>query len=404
MAIAFKYKATDKDGNPVEAGRLATDRFALARELRAEGLSIISAQPINQPSRFSTLSLFGGKPSTKDKIVFAQSLSAMVGAGLSLSRALMVLERQTKKVGFKKIIQDLGERISRGESFSVALAAFPNIFPPVFTAMVMSGEESGNLAQALESIHNQLDKSYNLMRKIKGAMIYPAIIVLAVISIGVLMMIFLVPNLTAIFLELNTELPLSTRIVIGVSDFLSHYTFIFLLGVIGLGIGGGFFLRSVVGRRALAWTALHLPIIKKISRELNSAVTMRTISSLITAGVGMVESIHITRKVVQNPFFQEILDAAAAEIQKGQSLSGILRAREDLYPVLVGEMTEVGEETGKLAEMLAKGALFYEGEVDQATKNLSTIIEPALMIFIGLAVGFFAISMIGPIYSLSDSL
>ncbi len=402
--MKFHYKAKKSDGELIEGDREASDRFALARTLRAEGEQLLLAKALTESgakTRFST-TLFG-RVKMRDKIIFASSLGAMIGSGLSLARALHVIERQTKHKRFQFVIATVAGKIRNGESFSQSLEAFPDVFPPVFTAMVSAGEESGNLTGALEIVSQQLSKSYDLRRKVKGAMIYPVIILCVIIIIAIVMMIFLVPTITALFKELNVELPFSTRVVIGTSDFITGYPLLFFGGLIVI-IGGLIgFGRSVVGHRTVNWLTLRLPAIKTITREMNSAIVMRTLSSLISAGVSMVDSIIITKRVLQNYYFQETLALAAVEVPKGKPLSGIFKAREDIYPILVGEFTEVGEETGNLPGLLQKGAVFFEEEVNQATKNLTTIIEPALMVLIGLAVGFFAVSMIGPMYSLSNA-
>lgn len=405
--MKFHYRARNKDNEETEGEREASDRFSLAREMRAEGLTVVSAKPESVSSsgraRLKHWLAFS-RVKIKDKIVFASNLSAMVAAGLSLSRALAVMERQSGSRRFRQVISELAAKIRAGAGLSQALAAFPDVFPPVFIAMVASGEESGKLPQSLDIVTEQLTKNYDLRRRVRGAMIYPAIIVIVIVLIGILMMIFLVPNLTAVFKELGAELPLSTRLVIATSNFLSQHTLIFLLSLLTLiGAVVGYF-RTGLGRVSAAWLWLHLPLIAPLTKQVNSAATMRTLSSLISSGVGMVEALAITRRVVQNHYYQLVIEAAGAKVEKGQTLSSVFKDNEHLYPVLVGEMTEVGEETGKLADMLLRGAAFYEEEVNQATKNLSTVIEPVLMIVIGLAVGFFAVSMIGPIYSLSENL
>lgn len=405
--MKFHYRARNKDNEETEGEREASDRFALAREMRGEGLTLISAKPESASSSSRVRLkhwLNFSRVKIKDKIVFASNLSAMVAAGLSLSRALAVMERQSGSQRFRQIISELAAKIRAGAGLSQAIAAFPDVFPPVFVAMVAAGEESGKLPQSLEIVAEQLTKNYDLRRKVRGAMIYPSIIVIVIILIGVLMMIFLVPNLTAVFKELGAELPLSTRLVIATSNFLSQHTLIFLLSLLTLvAVVVGYF-RTGRGRVSASWLWLHLPLIAPLTKQVNSAATMRTLSSLISSGVGMVEALAIARRVVQNHYYQLVIDAAGAKVEKGQTLSSVFKDNEHLYPVLVGEMTEVGEETGKLADMLLRGAAFYEEEVNQATKNLSTVIEPVLMIVIGLAVGFFAVSMIGPIYSLSENL
>jgi type IV pilus assembly protein PilC len=340
----------------------------------------------------------------KDKVVFAGSLSAMLGSGLSLGRALAVLQRQVRNKRLQTVISDISSRINSGGTLSSALAANTDVFPPVFIAMVGAGEESGKLPESLEIVRAQMAKAYDLRRKVKGAMIYPAVILVVIIAIAVLMMIFLVPTLTSLFRELHVELPLSTRIVIAISDFLSHHTFLFLGGLLVFVVIMIQFVRSHFGSRLVTRVALRLPGLGTIIKNLNAGVTMRTLSSLISSGVSMLEALAITQKVIQNPFYQAILAEAAIGVEKGAPLSETFHKHENLYPILVGEMTEVGEETGNLPGMLLKGAAFFEDEVDQATKNLSTIIEPALMVLIGVCVGFFAVSMLGPMYSLSDAI
>ena len=270
--------------------------------------------------------------------------------------------------------------------------------------MVAAGEESGKLPQSLGIISSQLEKSYELRRKIRGAMMYPAVIVTVIILIGILMMIYVVPTLTATFKDLGVELPLSTRLVIWFSDFVSAHKIFTLLAfpVILLGFWRGLKIPSV--KRLFEILVLKLPLISPLIQKINSAMTMRTISSLVSSGVSMVESLRITEDVLQNHAYRELLRHARESVQKGLPLSASFRGNEKLYPILVGELTAVGEETGDLPGMLMKGAEFYEKEVEQVTKNLSTIIEPVLMVLIGIVVGFFAIAMLGPMYSLTDAI
>ncbi len=386
----------------VSGEREAENKFALARELRTEGLMLLSVEELgNKKSRLGTISFFN-RVSLKDKIMFANNLGSMITAGLTLSRALNIMQRQSANKYFKKVLTTIEEKINRGDSLHAAMEGASDVFPPVFTAMVAAGEESGKLPQSLKIIGSQLSKTYELRRKVRGAMIYPAIIITLIMIIGVLMMVFLVPTLTETFKDLNVALPLSTRMVIFVSDSLTNHIFLFLILIIGAIVGGVFAVRTAVGQRFFDWFFLRLPVIGLLVKETNSAVMMRTIASLVTAGVGMVESLQITERVLQNSYYKATIKRAIDGVQKGVGLSVVFKEEEKLYPVLVGEMAEVGEETGNLADMLTQGAIFYEEEVDQATKNLSTIIEPFLMVIIGIAVGFFAISMIGPMYSLSN--
>ncbi len=404
--MKFNFRAV-KSGATISGSREAADRFSLAREMRREGVTLLSAEAVVEVSNLRLVTRrfrFWERVSLKEKIIFAGSLGTMIGAGLSLARALQVIAKQSPNRYWKKVLNQLNDSIVAGRSLSQALTLFPEIFPPVMTAMISAGEESGKLAVALETIREQLAKHYELRRRVQGAMIYPLIIIVVIIILAILLLIFLVPNLTSLFRELEVELPLSTRIVIAISDFLSHYTVAFLLGVFLISAAGWRLLKTRIGRRWWARVIFRLPVIGALVRNFNAATTLRTLSSLIASGVSMISSLQITVRVLQNPFYQEVIEGAVVRVEKGVSLSLIFSEAEHLYPPLAAELTEVGEETGNLSGMLAKGAVMFEAEVDQTTKNLSAIIEPLLMIIIGVAVGFFAISMIGPIYSLSDKL
>ena len=400
------YKAVKNNGETVSGTREVMDRFALAREMHAEGLTLISAEAAETKTKRKiswSMDLFN-RVKVKDLIIFAGSLQAMLAAGLPLVRTLEIIERQLKNKRFKKVVAGLNEWINRGESLSKAMTEYPKVFPLVFVAMVEAGEESGQLPQSIEIVRQQLAKSHDLRRKVTGAMISPAVFVTGILAICALMMIFLVPTLTALFKEMKINLPLSTRILIATSNFTSaYYPYLAVLLVAAI-VGATKFVRTTRGQRWFAKLFLRAPVISSIVKNLNSAITMRTISSLVSSGVNLLEAIVITGKVLQNPFYKEALFEAGPIVEKGGTLSSVFQTRENIYPILVGEMTEVGEETGDLAAMLLKGAVMFEEDVDQATKNLSTIIEPVLMILMGLAVAFFAISIIGPIYSLSNAL
>jgi type IV pilus assembly protein PilC len=233
---------------------------------------------------------------------------------------------------------------------------------------------------------------------------YPAVIFTLMIIIGVLMLVYMVPTLTATFIGLNIKLPLSTRIIIYISDFLKNYFLFIIVGTVAGLASLIVFFRSNRGHRVMDSILLHLPVVSEITRQINSARMARTLSSLLSSGVEVVVALGVTKDVVQNSYYKEVLDEMQEKIQKGDQISVVLSSHSDLYPLFVGEMVAVGEETGKIGEMLMGVAVFYEEEVDQKTKDMSSIIEPLIMIVIGVAVGFFAISMLGPTYSLADAL
>ena len=404
----FKYKAQKADGSLYEGERESSDKFALARELTGAGEMLIQAtesQPASHMhSNVQKLFSFFGRVSMHDKIAFTRNLAGMLSAGLTVSRALGVLERQTRSKKFKAVITGLISKISVGENLSRAFSGYPDVFPPIFISMVKAGEEGGNLAKSLLAVSDQLDRSYSLHRKVKGALLYPGIVIGVMCLVGLIMFIFIVPKLTSAFKEFNVDLPLTTKIVVGISDFLQAHLFLGLGLLIATLLAFWGLIKSTRGKRLIDTALLHVPVITPLIRQANAARTGQTLSSLLSSGVEVIHSLEITADVLSNHHYRDVLLLAREAIQKGEPMSAVFRAHEDIFPPFLSEMVAVGEETGKLSDMLRETGLFFEAEVDQATKNVSTLIEPALMVIVGVVVGFFAVAMISPAYSLMDSI
>jgi type IV pilus assembly protein PilC len=404
--IEFHYRALNKNGDLVAGNKKAETVFELQKDLKTEELNLLSADPV---SKFSLRSLWikisnMGSVSAHEKILINRNLSAMLEAGLSLSRSVSVLEKQTKNPKLKKILKYINSEVKKGQSFSETIQNFPKIFSPLMVSMIQSGEESGNLVQALDVVAEQMEKSYTLKKKVKGAMVYPSVIMIAMLIIGVFMLVYIVPTLSGTFEELDLDLPASTQFIINTSEFVQNNYFIAGL-ILFIFIALIYFgMKTKQGRRGRDWFLLHTPLISPLVKEINSARTTRTLASLLSAGVPFVRALQITKEVVQNSYYQEIIDQAEKNIQLGLPISKVFREADKLYPVFVSEMMIVGEETGELGPMLLKVATFYEEEVDQKTKNMSTIVEPFLMVFVGIIVGFFALSMITPMYSLVETI
>lgn len=401
----FNYKATTIEGKTVEGQSDATDKFDLGKTLKARGLTLIFAREEKKTEwNMKKLNLIVATVKLREKIVFARNLSSMIEAGIALSRALEILERQTKNAKMQDVLHSVSEDIKNGGTLSEGMKKFPNIFSQLFVAMVHAGEESGQLVETLGVVGKQLEQSYTLRKKIKGAMMYPSIVIFAMLIIGILMFIYVVPTLTGTFKEFNIELPMSTKIIMGLSDFLVAHTVTAIGALVTIFTGIYFGLKTKAGQRVSDFLVLRIPIISGIVKQYNSAQTARTLSSLFASGVSVVEALTITEEVLQNSYYKAVLVKAQDVVQKGVPLSSVFAENERIYPALVSEMMMVGEETGKLSDMLEKIAVFYEEEVDTVTKDLSTIIEPFLMLFIAGGVGFFAISMIAPMYKLTASI
>lgn len=340
----------------------------------------------------------------EERITFTKNLAAMLKAGLTLSRALSVIHRQSQNKSLKRIVTELEEEVKKGTAFHEALEKHSNVFNKLFIAMTKAGEESGTLADSLQVVARQMDRSFTLEKKIKGAMIYPSIILFAIAVIGVLMMIYVVPTLSATFKDLGAELPPATKTVIAISDFMASHVLLVLGMLIAATLALLWFLRTKFGGNLVLALSLYIPVISTLVRETYSARVARALSSLLSSGVEMLSAIAITEEVVGDNKFGKVVAEAAVRVKKGDPLSAPFVEHTKLYPVFVGDMIAVGEETGQVAGMLVQVADYYEADVEEGTKDLSTIIEPILMLIIGTFVGIFAVTMISPIYSLSSQI
>lgn len=403
----FKVTVSGKDGEKTEEVIEAVDRFAVYRDVRERGERVLEISEESNSIKFlepAFITAFLNPIALDDKVVLTRNLAAMLDAGLTTSRALSVMERQSKNPYMKLVIEGLIADVKRGGTLSGSLARYPNVFSPLMISMTRAGEESGKLSESLRVVGMQMERASNLTKKVKGAMIYPSIVLIAMVGIAILMLMFVVPTLTQTFRELGTELPAATEAIIAASEFLSTNTLL-ALTLMG-GFVGAFMwaINTSVGKIATNWLFLRIPIVSGLIKETNAARATRTLSSLLSAGVDVILSISITKDVLENHFYRKVFEEAEVEVTKGGLLSSVFGKYPSLFPPLVSEMIAVGEETGRLSNLLQETASFYEESVERQTKDLSTIIEPFLMIIIGAGVGFFALSMIAPIYSLSNAI
>lgn len=406
----FLYTARSVDGEIRSGSQEAKDREDLAHILRAQGVVMTSADEEGSVTTTGALGkmLRGAKPfrgvSLVDKIMFTRNLAVMIGAGLALNKALSVLEEQSENKNFKTIIAEVANNVQAGKSFSECIGAHPDAFSDLYVNMVRIGETAGNLEEVLNGLADQMKKDHDIVSRVRGALMYPAVIFIVMLIVGYLMMVLVVPKLAATFLDIGAELPMSTKILILLSNIMLNYWYLAIGGVIGLIYVMRLVLRTAGGKKGVDAIILRMPIIKGLSRKLNSARMCRTLGILVDSGVPIVKALEILSKTLSNHYFSESLSNAALEIQKGKTLFESLKKYSGVYPPLVMQMIAVGEETGSLTKVLSKLAEFYEDEVNELTKNLSTIIEPIMMVIIGTGVGFFALSMITPMYSVMNNI
>ncbi len=401
------YTAKNYSGQTKSGELEVKNERDLAAQLRAENFVLTSFKELESEKtgevkvkffdRFVRISL-------TDKLMLTRNLSVMVSSGLTISRAIKNISLQTKKKRFTLILEDIFNDVQGGKTLADGLAKYPGIFNDLFVNMIRVGESSGNLEEVLDILATQLEKEHELMSKIKGAMTYPAVILIAMIGIAILMLTYILPKLTGVFTDMHVELPATTRFIIAISDALKKHSFAVAAGFIMTAFFSKIFLATSVGKKTIGFFAINLPVIKNIVKKVNCARFARIYSSLLKSGISAVEALRIISRTLTNYYYKNAISDGVASIQKGINLSDIIAENPKIFPVLVSQMIRVGEETGKTETVLLKLAEFYEEEVSQFSKNISSIIEPFLMILIGSAVGFFAISMLQPMYSIMDNI
>ena len=397
----YFYTAVSPEGETKSGILEAKDEHELARVLRPKGYILISANVKRPKKRIDIFQMIIKVP-LKEKLFFTRNLGLMIKAGVSLPRALKILASQSGNKKFKEIILKVREEVIKGKKLSESFKNWPGVFSELFCSMMEIGEETGNLEEVLKNLTQQMERTYELKARVKGAMIYPAVIIVAMFGIGIMMLVTVVPKLAETFEELEIELPLTTQLIIFTANTIIKFWFVFLAIFLIL-----FFLIKWVlktkGTKTIDKFALKIPIISSIVKQTNVAYTARGLSALIGSGVPIVRSLEIISKTLENFYFREAISESAKEVKKGTKLSKALKPFSGIYPLAFSEMIAVGEETGETSNILEKLADFFESEVENLTKNLTSVIEPVIMLIIGAAVGFFAVSMIQPMYSILGS-
>lgn len=403
----YLYTAKNISTSETKGGEIVgKDENQVGQELRTQGFLVTSIKLIEESSegiQVKFLDRFISVP-LKEKMVFTRNLAVMTSSGLTVSRAIFNLSLQTSNKRFQKILKSVHDDVQAGKQLSEGLAKYPTVFSELFVSMVSVGEVSGNLEEVLDILALQLEKENDLLSKVRGAMIYPAVIVCVMIGIGILMLTYILPKITQTFVDMGVQLPATTQFIINLSNFMRNHWVLTLAVVIGTVVGFRIASKTDAGRHVLHWIVIRLPIIGSIVVKVNCARFARIYSSLLKSGISVVTALTIVSRTLGNVYYKEALVQGVEEIQKGTELSKIIGQHLDLFPILVPQIIQVGEETGKTENVLQRLAEFYEEEVSQITKNMSSIIEPILMVIIGGAVGFFAVAMLQPMYSVLENI
>lgn len=404
MAI-FSYQAKNAKGRTVRGQSLADTPESLAAHLRTLDLTLIKAKTVtaNQGGINGWFERLLGVPVVQ-KIFFTQNLGVMLRGGFSIGRALGIMALQTTHGLFKKILLTLQQDVEGGTQFAAALGKYPTVFSEMFVNMIAAGEVSGKLDDVLHHLTIQMKKEHALLSKVKGALTYPIIVVIGMIGAGAAMIIFVVPKLTSVFSENSVELPLATRILIAISDALAHQGILIAVVTIALVAGLLWFGRTTRGRRIYDLIWLSTPVAGTIIKKINLARFTRSLSSLLSTDIPIIQTFQIIAKTLSSVHYRQSIEESAQALKTGTAIAKVLERYPRLYPPLVQQMVNVGEESGTLESVSNELALFYEDEVDQTMANLSTIIEPVMLIILGVAVAFMAVAIMMPMYNLTEAI
>ncbi len=399
----FEYTAIDQNQQKVKAIIEARDEEDASQLLSEKGLMVIGLQSRKREmGRELPLLSFLNRVSAKNLVVFARQFSVMLKASMPVVNALRILIKQTANPKLQQIISEVTDEVDGGMKLSQAFARHPHVFSNFFVAMIKSGETSGRLDDILDYLATQQEKDYDLISKIKGAMIYPAFIMCGLIAVGIVMMVVVIPKLTAILQETGGKLPMSTRILIGTSSFMTHYWWLLIIILVILFFIFKYLTKTSSGKRYLDWLAIKLPVFGKLFQRIYLVRFARSLATLSSGGIPLVDSLKITSEIVGNRVYRDIIDRTVKEVEEGNPIASVFIETKEI-PAMVSYMVSVGEQTGKLDLVLEKLADFYNREIDNLVANLVSMIEPMIMVVMGVAVGLMVAAIIMPMYNLASS-
>jgi len=397
----FNYKATEKTTRKTVSGVIQADSEREAGKLLVEQGYV--PEKIVEEDKKGLIAKFKNKVGTKDRIIFTRQFATLIGAGLPMSRSLKTAAEQSTSKPMKAVIEDVTASVEAGKSLSDALAQHPDVFNDVYLSLVSAGEMSGTLDTALARLAAQDEKDSNMISKIRGAMVYPGIIFVVIIAVLTFMMVLVVPEVRKLYEDMNKELPGITQVLVNISDFFSTkwYVVVIILGLIVYGIRT--YRRTAAGKKTFALFKLNIPVFKSLFQRLYMNRFCRTMEMLLGTGVSMLDAMHISARATSNYYMQEQFEGAAEKVKAGKALSESVADLDYILP-LVPQMINIGEQSGKIDEMIGKAAEVYENELDEKIANISTMIEPFLMVIMAGLIGIVIAGTLLPIYSLVSSI
>ncbi|MFA6524739.1 MAG: type II secretion system F family protein [Patescibacteria group bacterium] len=402
MAV-YDYKAKDLDGNSVTGAVEASSEVVAVDMLKDKDLIVLSLSERRKRTLFQSSLGFFNKVPRKEVVIFARQLAVMISATVPIVKALNILTKQTDNITFKIIVSEIADEVDGGARLSDTLGRYPQVFDDFFVFMIKSGETTGKLDDTLNYLADQKEKDYDLTSKIKGAMIYPIFILGALVVVGIVMMIFVIPQLTAVLEEAGAELPWATRMLIATSDYLKSYWWSLVIFVVGGILAYRTIYRTQKGRKIIDKVKLNIPVFGNIYKKIYLTRFARSFSNLITSGIPLSRALGIVADVIGNNTYKEITLETIKEVEDGNSVSTVFMKHKEV-PIMLSQMMNVGEQTGRLDKILAKLADFYAKEVENLVANLVSLIEPMIIVLLGGAVAVLVVSILLPLYSLSTAI
>jgi len=398
----FEYTAADREGKLTSGEMEAVDRLKVISYLKDQSLLVVSVkEKSTQP--FGKI-FSAGKVTSLDRINLSGNLSIMLKAGVSLPEAISVIAKDSKNTYFRQVLSDIRFGLENGKPLSEGLSHFPNDFNNVFVSLVKSGEASGNLQEVLKELNLQLKKDYSLVSKIRAAFAYPIVLVVGLVGVLILLMTFVLPKLVTVFQDANLKIPIMTRIIFAISRALAFKPYLTIIFFFALGMGLFFLFRNKQVRKSLNQFVFHIPVISTLLQQVELTRFARTLGNLLKSGIPIIEALEITADALTLKEYRDIVLSAKENIAKGVSLANAFRKNEKIIPGLLVSVIQVGEKTAELDEMLLNVANFYEEQVDNSLQSMASLIEPILLVIVGLAIGLVAVSIIVPIYQLMGSI
>ncbi len=402
--MLFSYQAVDKENIPREGTVDAVNIESAITTVESRGYSIISIAPTDaENSLFNIEITWFQRVSNKEIVIFSRQIATLFEAQVSALRIFRLLAAESDNPKLQNILIGISDDLQGGSSISKALAKYPDVFSSFYVNMVKSGEESGTLENTFMYLADYLDRMYQVVSKARNALIYPAFVITIFCGVMILMLTLVIPSISKILLDSGQEIPIYTKIVIAISDFVSGYFLFLVVGLVGLVVGYMEFKKTPSGKRIVDEFKLSVPVFSTLFQKLFLTRMCDNLSTMLSSGISMVQALEITRDVVDNEIYKEILENTLMDIKAGRSFADAISEYPEI-PGVLSQMSKVGEETGKLGDILGTLAVFYRREVNNAVDTLIGLIEPAMIVLLGLGVGTLLASVLMPIYNITGAI